>query len=429
MNRRMRITLLASLVALGVGCSAAPAEDVGEQSSALPVRRPPVGKIDLVPRVVFVPSQYATIQAGVDALTAGGRVVVAPGTYVETVLVSGKRKVTIDGAGITKTKIVAAGPELGAVNFASGASGGVSDVAITGGAAGVVGSIEIFDNPADASLVPGPVTLRRVFVSNARRGVSGVFPSLTMESSFVWDAAESGIQVRTDALSLANVEVHRVGGFGVTASHLTTATAVPVPCSFAIAGGKVADTGESGIALEGRCTTSIQDSVVTRAHVAGIDLLATGPATIDAVDVSFVRARTQAAGQVPALAGEFGDAIRIWSSDATVSNSHLANADRAGISVMGCGDAASATVRVTCNVLACNGLDFAVDQVDPWSAAADVSCDGGARLFDPTEPADWNAPPAACENQCSTSGVDGCDASFRKCKTSTGGGIRPVPEP
>src|SRR5215212_1922161 len=61
---------------------------------------------------ILVPSQRPTVQQGVDAAAAGDTVLVAPGVYVEFVLLKGKA-ITLKGEG-TSYEAVLEGPANGA---------------------------------------------------------------------------------------------------------------------------------------------------------------------------------------------------------------------------------------------------------------------------------------------------------------------------
>src|SRR5262245_43627725 len=168
---------------------------------------------------------WTTIQSAVNAASPGAIVAIAAGSYLEDVLVSGKT-VRLWGVCPRDVEVVGTGAEIGALLILTGAAATeVRNVAIRGGAVGVVSSGSL------------DVVLDRVWVhDNASRGVNvqgDLGPTgIALNASLVEDNNEFGFFLEgTDATVEASVirttqPVQGLFGRGVNARS-DTSTGVP----------------------------------------------------------------------------------------------------------------------------------------------------------------------------------------------------------
>lgn len=92
------------------------------------------------PADLLVPSQYATIQAAINAATTGQNVVVSPGTYAEAINFNGKAITVKSTGGAATTTINATGLNASVVSFVTGetAASTLDGFTLTGGAGTLV---------------------------------------------------------------------------------------------------------------------------------------------------------------------------------------------------------------------------------------------------------------------------------------------------
>ena len=132
---------------------------------------------------INVPGDYSTIQAAINAASDGDEIIIAAGTYIETINLNGK-ELTIDGAGVGSTIINASGFSVYAIsNFGDNST--FKDVTLIGS-------------------------------SNYGFKVSHV-SNITLENIRVEDSGKTGVDLHTiDTAILSNiVVVDTVGGFGI----------------------------------------------------------------------------------------------------------------------------------------------------------------------------------------------------------------------
>jgi parallel beta-helix repeat protein len=176
--------------------------------------------------VLHVPADYATIQAAIDASTAGDTILVAPGTYVERLTIA--KDVTVESD---------AGPETTIID---GATGG-RVVSMSGG--------------------PGDTPELRGFT--IRNGYDGSGPG--------------GVAVGASGIVADNIVADNFGCFGAIAASENatiednTITNHKVPCSG----------GSASILLGGAGTVKVLRNLIVANHAGGITLNAAGSPTID----------------------------------------------------------------------------------------------------------------------------------------------------
>ena len=89
---------------------------------------------------IYVPDDYSTIQAGIDAAGSGDTVSVAAGTYVENIMLKGG--VIVDGAGADVCMINGSGSGS-VVTYNSGDTAQIKNFTITNGNASTGGGIYV----------------------------------------------------------------------------------------------------------------------------------------------------------------------------------------------------------------------------------------------------------------------------------------------
>ena len=150
------------------------------------------------PTRLTVPTDVATIREAVGLIADGGTVIVAPGTYFETIDIVGKR-VNITGgaparagrpviAGLVPTTAVRLADARGLINYGPGGSGRLANLTLVGGDVGVRGF-------ANGPSRPGTVTLSDVSMLRNGRGVAGTFSQLTMDNTVVSGAQSYGVSL------------------------------------------------------------------------------------------------------------------------------------------------------------------------------------------------------------------------------------------
>lgn len=377
--RAARLAPFAGLLAISaVGCAAdatTAAEGTSARQEALFL--PP---ISITPCDVYVPSGYATVQQGVDAVCDGGTVHVAAGTYTGTTWVSAKR-VTIVGAGSSSTALRASDAYFGVVTFVNGGRGEVRDLALNGAYVGVMGWPAMWwGKTTDASVLPGAVTVRNVAMATTQHGVGGQFGAISVLDSTVWGGASHGVAIfGARSLTLSNTIVSGTAGVGVHAE-LTPSSG----CGAQIVGGQSSYNALGGIELVGApgCPAWIRSAYLSHNRFAGITLRGAGDTyvsytTINGADPSLA----------PATYGKFGDGIYAEATNVTVSDSTIAYAKRAAISMYGRSTVAP-LLSLSTSRLQCNGFD--------------IELETGAQAFD------------GGANACSQAVGQGCSA-YREC--------------
>ncbi|HEX8821187.1 MAG TPA: NosD domain-containing protein [Archangium sp.] len=123
----------------------------GELVDAVMVRAEDSHRVSRKPhsRVLRVPEEYATLQAAVDAASAGDAVLVAPGTYTETVRL--KSDLRLFGSGAAWTVLEGGGAPVKLLDFS-----GATNVVVAGFTFQNVGRGNVCDDDATATYCAGP---------------------------------------------------------------------------------------------------------------------------------------------------------------------------------------------------------------------------------------------------------------------------------
>lgn len=145
--------------------------------------------------VAVVPSkEFPTIQSGIDGVVDGGRVLISPGWYEESLLVVGKR-ITLQGSGVTgdeRTVLIGSEQDQGTIIFGPAGGGRVGSMVIQGGAYGL----------ASEAGSPAAVDVRDVRITDTGRGIYGAYSDLSLRDVVINDTAWNGMSVTELAGSL-----------------------------------------------------------------------------------------------------------------------------------------------------------------------------------------------------------------------------------
>jgi hypothetical protein len=151
------------------------------------------------PRIV-VPRDAATIQAAVDAVPNGGRVIVHEGVYEETVTVDGK---IVEIIGMGRPQIRGAVPDrvaeatesVGLITYVRGGGGLIKGINFIGGDVAVKGF--------DRSAPPGPLEIKDSTIQGSGRGILWGFSKLKLNAVFITGPLWHGISARNLELLIA----------------------------------------------------------------------------------------------------------------------------------------------------------------------------------------------------------------------------------
>lgn len=176
-------------------------------------------------RKVVVPSPgFRTIQQGIDAVPAGGTVIVKPGTYQETLIIG--KEVSLIGAGARPTEVVPADRATGIVTYVAGGGGEIKAMTVRGGHAGILGI-------ATDNRVPAALEVKDLIIEDSGRGILGSFSELTVKETRIRNTVWNGASVLEGTLKFLGSNVLGALGAGllVLNSTGTVRSRSPTPIS------------------------------------------------------------------------------------------------------------------------------------------------------------------------------------------------------
>lgn len=166
---------------------------------------------------IVVPADQPTIQAAVDAASAGDLVLVEPGSYLETVVLDGRVDITVAGSGPGATDVV--GPGNGPV-FALTSCAGITlrdmrlSTEIVGGDNGSLGAIRLDDS--QDIVVEGNLITRA-----SSNGILVRASDVTVVNNAILDVGDDAVSLRSGlagpsrAIVINNTFAHLRGGSGI----------------------------------------------------------------------------------------------------------------------------------------------------------------------------------------------------------------------
>jgi hypothetical protein len=307
------------------------------------------------PLEVRVPRDVPTIQQAVNLVADGGRVRVAAGRYLETVVVAGK-SVDLRGAG-DATRIDGASTQQAVLGFGPGGGGIVEHLRITGGAFGIAGA-----RSGDA--LPAPLSVEHVRISDTGRGIYGSFSELHVDHAEVASTLANGLSIleSPEGLVVEHTAVHDTGAIGILASAPDAAAGLGCAVGPTVSHSTVTDTEGVGLLVAGRtCSVTIEYSHFHVNTEAAIDLRNAGPTEIRDTRVSFARSVPGTDPDTGKEVALWGDGLRVFATLVHVSGLEADNNQGQGLRLFGCSNSGpfGAQLHLESSLLYCNlGSDY-----------------------------------------------------------------------
>ena len=159
------------------------------------------------PRTVHVPRDARTIQEAIDMVADGGTVHIAPGAYMESVEIVGKRVNLIGGdrkrrdrtliVDATPREVVPVADARGLVEYGPGGGGSLTNLTLVGRDAAVLG------RSTDGRTLPSEVRVRNVSMLRNGRGVTGIFSQLVVQETLISGSLWHGFSACAGLLELS----------------------------------------------------------------------------------------------------------------------------------------------------------------------------------------------------------------------------------
>lgn len=304
--------------------------------------------------LVYIPGQWPSLQAAIDAAPDGATIELGAGTFYEPVALAGKR-LTLVGAGKNATTFDGANVPGPLVTLGSGGDLRLKDLALVSPAQAIA-SVAPNGNPGALRLVNvaahgDSMAAEGRFASFRAKGVDFTGPvAISDTATLVFD------KVTANAPDPSGGPAVRIDNRGLS----STPCIVSLNRVTALAG------AAGGIAiLGGACPVYASRIGVAGARVFGIGFFQTAFARVFDAHVVNTFADT---------AGKLGDGVYVWASHVQLVDSKIENSARAGVSVFGCdGDGTSASVSLTGTDLSCNAFDMNYESVSLLAPATSCS--------------------------------------------------------
>jgi hypothetical protein len=341
-------------------------------------------------RQVFVPVQFQTVQAAVNAVADGGTVRIAPGTYSENVIVAGKN-VHLRGQGQLGQTTIAGVNQGPVVTFSPGAGGSVRNLVLTNGSSGVFAH-------ADQQTPPAHVAIRHAAIDAFGFGVVGTYDRLDVDGTNLDGRGSTpyALAVTARALNVRNSAFKNFTGIGVFVENVPG-----TDCGTTVENATFDGNGAGGVRIKGHgCPVFVDHVSATGNGDAALDLRETGAALIESTSLT----------STFSVGSSFGDGLRIISSPVTAVHLDSSSNQRAGVSVFGCESPDNpASLTISDSTLLCDA--FEVDfEAEDQTVFPPTLCKSGTTLDD------------GGGNTCSSAAC-----TEEPCKAQTAGAITPVP--
>ncbi len=302
------------------------------------------------PHQVAVPGDVTTVQAAVDLVADGGSIQLASGTYVESLVITGKQ---VHLRGVDDTVLRGAAADQPVVTFRDGGGGRIERLSITGGSRGVSGHNA------------GALAIDRVHLHRSGRGVTGEFAALEIVDSKVKHMVDGGVLARViNAVTIERSEIFKVGGAGIQVESYGE----PADCLHAFIGNKVSFNSRGGLAVYGnRCRVLVFGGRYVGNGFAAVALVEAGSTVVHGVELSGTQE----------LDGLFGDGLLAW---ATTVEARFVSSTRnagSGLAAYGCEGGRESSVSIGDSDLTCNVFDIVYDGYPGCVPAVEINDEGG----------------------------------------------------
>ncbi len=312
--------------------------------------------------LVYVPGQWPSLQAAIDAAPHGATIELGAGTFYEPIALAGKR-LTLVGVGKNATTFDGANVPGPLVTLGSGGDLRLKDLALVSPAQAIASVAPNGD--------PGALRLVNVAAHGDSMAAEGRFASFRAKGvDFTGPVAIND----TATLVFDKVTANAPDPSGGPAVRIDNRGLSSTPCVVALNRVTALAGAAGGIAvLGGACPVYASRIGVAGARVFGIGFFQTNFARV--FDSQVVNTYADAAGNL-------GDGVYVWASHVQLVDSKIEHSARAGVSVFGCdSDGTSASVVLTGATLSCNPFDM--DYENTSLLAPSTSCgSGGASLAD-----------------------------------------------
>lgn len=307
------------------------------------------------PRIV-VPRDAATIQAAVDAVPNGGRIVVHAGVYEETVTVDGK---IVEIVGIDRPQFKGAVPEriaeatesVGLITYVRGGGGLIKGINFIGGDVAVKGF--------DRSAPPGPLEIKDSTIQGSGRGILWGFSELKLNAVFITGTLWHGLSASHLDLLIAASSIDSAFGVGIYIKDAGLFNPAQIINTSAFANAR-------GGILAVNSAVEVDHGVVFDNRVGNIRLLG----SLMSVKDSIIDGALPTSGT-----GLFGDGVMVMPLTAPstlhIENSVVKDSARAGISNFG-SNVAIKDVLLKCNPFELMDQNISKDLFGPGLPAQDL---------------------------------------------------------
>lgn len=225
------------------------------------------------PGTVHVPRDARTIQEAIDMVADGGTVHIAPGAYIESVEIVGKRVNLIGGdrtrrdrtliVDVTPREVVPLADARGLVEYGPAGGGSLANLTLVGRDAAVLG------RSTDGRTLPSEVRLRNVSMLRNGRGVTGSFSQLVVQETLISGSLWHGFSACARLLELSGMTIVNATQLGLLVFACQDSQSV------AINNATIAGNLSGGAAFFGDVAVSITNSLVTGNRVFGVLLVHT----------------------------------------------------------------------------------------------------------------------------------------------------------
>lgn len=325
------------------------------------------------PRTVLVPSTSApTIQRGIDTVSDGGVIILAPGVYRESLRVTNK-SIAILGA-VTENRaveIIGLDPLAAVVRVEDRSQLTIRDIRLSDGAYGIEGV-------ARESQARPAVSVYSSEILRCGRGIYGRFASLEAENVKIVASSHNGISLlQSGKLFLKNVDISQGGSSGIVIINKQPDDAL----LHLITDCEIQNNAGGGIAIIGGAEPyAIYGCTLNNNGSHGVYLLGAHHTTIDSTAMSFNNKKVN---------DTYGDGLRIFDSiGVTVQNSGMSFNEGIGMMTVNCGYSSQVSeVTFTNNSIMWNAIDIGAFLNPPCENLPHPYTDGGGN----------NCGPKACQ--------------------------------